>query len=229
MRSVLCWCRWSLWGYMLYGFFPPVCFFLFFFCTVPFSGILLTFWLLSTLFYRFCLFLSHSMCQNESRAYSLLNSNIPTVTNSSQERSLSLHMALNISELFAFSFVFWLQSRPTVSFVLLRCRWNTHRGKLSAVKWVQCHSRYWSTYLIEPRWHKGLGLVSRRNGLKQAGNTEELQPTTAAKVFLSSSFVLRVIGKFLAPWLTCEQNKNDNNKVFILSYLFVPKKMIFAS
>lgn len=130
---------------------------------------------------------------------------------------------------FAFSFVFWLQSRPTVNFVLLRCIWNTHRGKLSAVKWVQCHSRYWSTYLIEPRWHKGLGLVSRRNGLKQAGNTEELQPTTAAKVFLSSSFVLRVIGKFLAPWLTCEQNKNDNNKVFILSYLFVPKKMIFAS
>lgn len=99
------------------------------------------------LFYRFCLFLSHFMCQNESRAYSLLNSNIPTVTNSSQERSLSLHMALNISELFGFSFVFWLQGRPTVSFVLLRCRRNTHRGKLSAVKWVQYHSRYWSRYL----------------------------------------------------------------------------------
>lgn len=82
------------------------------------------------LFYRFCLFLSHFMCQNESRAYSLLNSNIPTVTNSSQERSLSLHMALNISELFGFSFVFWLQGRPTVKFCAFTLQTKHPQGEI---------------------------------------------------------------------------------------------------
>lgn len=144
-------CRWYLWGYMLCGFFPPVCFCtrcLFLACCSHSDSAVCPLCFIGSV----CsvLLALHFMCQNEARAHSLLNSNIPTFTISSQKRSLSLHTAMNISELdsLVFHLYFGYKVGPTVSFPFytIYVKIFVH-GKCSTVQWF----KVLISNLIEPR------------------------------------------------------------------------------